>query len=192
MNNIYQPIIFESQNKDIRIEFTKEKVNRTFSFAKSDQEDRYIYTLVFKDILGTIIKVINLSDCEMYILLDNIYNFLYNKSETMTVSLSCKDATGQFLIFTIDTIIEDPELFAEYDKHQFSFMTSTIRKNIFKIYQHFNDTLVSILSFEISNSIPDLANSIYQICIQGLDLDKLDSEITATNIGTLIKPDFLL
>ena len=154
MNNIYQPIIFESQNKDIRIEFTKEKVNRTFSFAKSDQEDRYIYTLVFKDILGTIIKVINLSDCEMYILLDNIYNFLYNKSETMTVSLSCKDATGQFLIFTIDTIIEDPELFAEYDKHQFSFMTSTIRKNIFKIYQHFNDTLVSILSFEISNIYP--------------------------------------
>ena len=43
MNNIYQPIIFESQNKDIKIEFTKEKVNRNFSFAKTDSEDRYLY-----------------------------------------------------------------------------------------------------------------------------------------------------
>ena len=192
MNNIYQPIIFESQNKDIKIEFTKEKVNRNFSFAKTDSEDRYLYTMIFKNTLDTIIKIIKLSDCEMYILLDNLYHFLYNQSETLSVSLSCKESTGQFMIFTIDTEYIEPELYACPNSIQLSFTKSIMIKNIFKVYQHYNENLVSILSFDISNSIPQFANCIYQICIQGLNLDELDSEITATNIGTLIKPDFLL
>jgi len=67
------------------------------------------------------------------------------------------------------------------------------RKNIFKIYEHISESLVSVLSFEISNSIPEFANCIYEICIQGMDIPREQlSEITATNIGTLLKPDFLL
>jgi len=82
-----EPVVFRSQNQDIIIEFQKEKVNRVFSFAKTDEEDRYLYTMIFKNILGSIIKVIQLSDCEMYILLDNIYNFIYTNSDNMSVSL---------------------------------------------------------------------------------------------------------
>jgi len=188
-----EPVVFRSQNQDIIIEFQKEKVNRVFSFAKTDEEDRYLYTMIFKNILGSIIKVIQLSDCEMYILLDNIYNFIYTNSDNMSVSLSCKDSVGKSYIFVIDTDIIEPEIFAEYNSYQLSHTLSIKRKNIFKIYEHISESLVSVLSFEISNSIPEFANCIYEICIQGMDIPREQlSEITATNIGTLLKPDFLL
>ena len=188
-----EPVVFRSQNQDIIIEFQKEKVNRVFSFAKTDEEDRYLYTMIFKNILGSIIKVIQLSDCEMYILLDNIYNFIYTNSDNMSVSLSCKDSVGKSYIFVIDTDIIEPEIFAEYNSCQLHHTLSIKRKNIFKIYEHISESLVSVLSFEISNSIPEFANCIYEICIQGMDIPREQlSEITATNIGTLLKPDFLL
>ena len=187
-----KPIVFRSQDSDIIIEFSKEKVNRTFSFAQSDTEDRYLYTMIFKNILGNILKVINVSDCEMYILLDNIYNFIYTNSESMSVSLSCKQSTGQFFILSIDTSLIEPELYANQFAVQLPFTRSTQRKNIFKLYQHYNETLISILSFEISNSIAEFANCIYEICIQGLDIPEEQKSEVRTNIGTLLRPDFLL
>ena len=188
-----EPVVFRSQDQDIIIEFQKEKVNRIFSFAKSDEEDRYLYTMIFKNILGSIIKVIQLSDCEMYILLDNIYNFIYTNSDTMSISLSCKDSIGKSYIFVVDTDIIEPDIFVEYNSYQLPHTLSIKRKNIFKIYEHISESLVSVLSFEISNSIPEFANCIYEICIQGMDIPREQlSEITATNIGTLLKPDFLL
>ena len=185
------PIVFISQNKDIIIEFTKEKVNRNFSFAKSEQEDRYLYTLTFKNYLGTIIKIIKLSDCEMYILLDNIYNFIYNKETTLTVSLSCKETTGEQLIFMIDSEIVEPELIAEYGCIQVPAIYK-YNKNIFTIFQILNETVIKTISFEISNSIAEFANCIYNICIEGTDYISIPDDIVYTNIGRLIKPDFLL
>lgn len=184
-NNI--PIIFKSQNRDIIIKFTKEKVNRTFSFAKSNEEDRYIYTMIIENSIGTIIKVITLSDCEMYILLDNLYYFLYSNNETMTFSISCKNSIGTSFIFTI----ENGYLLPENNNQVISLFDSKLGQSIFKIHQYLNDTIVPIISFDISNSIPEFINCIYQICIQGLNISESE-EYTATNIGKLIKPDFLL
>lgn len=181
---------FISQDKDIVIIFQKEKVNRTFSFAKTDEEDRYLYTMIFKNMVGTVLKIIQLSDCEMYILLDNIYYFLQSHNNNMTVSLSCKDSIGQFYIFTIDTYYEEEQKISQLNS--FSNMKYVISKNIFKIYQHLGDTLTSIISFDISNSLPEFANCIYNICIEGISNIDIESGITPTNIGTLIKPDFLL
>lgn len=186
---INEPIQFISQDKDIIIIFQKEKVNRIFSFAKTDEEDRYLYTMIFKNMMGTILKIIQLSDCEMYILLDNIYYFLQSHNDNMTVSLSCKNSTGQFYIFTIDTYYENQELL---QSNSFLNMKSIIGKNIFKIYQHLGDTLTTIISFDISNSLPEFANCIYNICIEGISNINNESDIIPTNIGTLIKPDFLL
>lgn len=188
-----EPIVFRSQNQDIIIEFQKEKVNRVFSFAKTDEEDRYLYTMIFKNILGSIIKVIQLSDCEMYILLDNIYNFIYTNSDNMSISLSCKDSIGKSYIFTIDIEYIEPELFAYRESTQIPISKSIKVKNIFRIHEYISESIVSVLSFEISNSIGEFANCIYEICIQGMDIPREQlSEITATNIGTLLKPDFLL
>ena len=188
-----EPVVFRSQDQDIIIEFQKEKVNRVFSFAKSDEEDRYLYTMIFKNILGSIIKIIQLSDCEMYILLDNIYNFIYTNSDNMSVSLSCKDSVGKSYIFTIETDYIEPELFAYRESIQLPMSKSIKAKNIFRVHEYISEYMVSVLSFEISNSIPEFANCIYEICIQGMNIPREQlSEITATNIGTLLKPDFLL
>lgn len=186
MKNIHEkPIIFRSQDNSVDIEFTKEKINRNFSFAKTDEEDRYMYTMIIKNAIGTIIKVINLSDCEMYILLDNLYFFLQSKNETMTFSLSCKDSIGTSFIFTLES------LYFQDDTNITHLFHSIIGQSIFKIHQFLNDTIVPIISFDISNSIPEFINCIYEICIQGLDISN-DEYYTATNIGKLIKPDFLL
>lgn len=178
------PVVFISQNKDIIIEFTKEKVNRNFSFAKSDSEDRYIYTLIFKNMVGTVVKEIKLSDCEMYILLDNIYYFIQSHSETLSVSLSCKESVGTSYIFIIET--EYPEI------QSINNFKSIVSKNIMKILQLNGETLIPILSFEVSNSIAEFANCIYDICIKDTDIEDNNSDISITNIGTLIKPHFLL
>ena len=45
-----EPIVFRSQDQDIIIEFQKEKVNRVFSFAKTDEEDRYLYTMILTNV----------------------------------------------------------------------------------------------------------------------------------------------
>lgn len=187
------PIIFKSQNKDIIIEFTKEKVNRNFSFAKTDEEDRYLYTMTFKNILGSVLEIIKLSDCEMYILLDNLYNFINTNSNNMTVSLSCKDSIGKLYIFNIDTEYFEPEYFAYRNSAQGSLKRFFEIKNTFKIYKYISDNVFSTLTFEISNSIPEFANCIYEILIQGMNISRDElSEVTKTNIGNLIKPDFLL
>lgn len=187
------PIIFKSQNKDIIIEFTKEKVNRNFSFAKTDEEDRYLYTMTFKNILDSVLEIIKLSDCEMYILLDNLYNFIHTNSNNMTVSLSCKDSIGKLYIFNIDTEYFEPECIAYRNSAQGSLKHCFETKNTFKIYKYISDNVFSTLTFEISNSIPEFANCIYEILIQGMNISRDElSEVTKTNIGNLIKPDFLL
>lgn len=169
-------IIFRSQNNDIIIEFIKEKVNRSFSFAKNNSEDRYLYHMVFMNNLGTIIKDIKISDCEMYILMDNIYNFIWYGLDSTSVSLSCKDSIGETFIYTIET------------ENIISNTNFNNVKNIFKVMQYIDEVLIPIISFEISNSIVDLLNCIYDICIEGA-IDK--EEIIYTNTGnTIIDPKY--
>lgn len=164
-------VIFKSQNNDIIIEFIKEKVNRSFSFAKNNSEDRYLYHMIFMNNLGTIIKDIKISDCEMYILMDNIYNFIWYGLDSTSISLSCKDSIGEMFIYTIET------------ENTISDNNSTNVKNIFKVMQYIDEILIPIISFEISNSIVDFLNCIYNICIE----DTINNEeIVYTNTGDIV------
>lgn len=169
-------IIFKSQNNDIIIEFTKEKVNRSFSFANNNSEDRYLYHMIFKNNLNTIIKDIKVSDCEMYTLMDNIYNFIWYHLDSVSIGLSCKDSIGEMFIFMIDsqTNITDNN--------------SSNIKNTFKVMQYIDESLITLISFEISNSIIDLLNCIYNICINS---ENNIEEIIYTNTGdVIIDPDY--
>ena len=177
-------IVFNSQENDIVVEFKKEKVNRTFSFAKNDSEDRYLYTMKFMNRLGTTLKEIQLSDAEMYMLLDNMYSFISLNLDSIFLSLSCKDSTGINYILSIESVeFNEPITLDNIFK---------LKKNIFKLSENNGDTLNSIIVFEISNTIAEFIDCVYNICIKDRNDISSDEKILYDNIGTLIKPDFLL
>lgn len=184
IDNNENKITFFSQDNSIVIEFKKEKVNRTFSFAKNDSEDRYLYTMKFMNNLGTTIKEIQLSDAEMYMLLDNVYSFISLNLESIFLSLSCKDSTGINYILSIETIIPDTQITIE---NMFEY-----KKNVFKLSEVSADNLTTIITFEISNTIAEFVDCVYNICIKDRNDISSDENITCDNIGTLIKPNFLL
>lgn len=150
---------FISQENDIRIRITKKKISKQFSFSNNQDYniDRYMYTMDFINSLGTLIKSINISDTEMIIMIEN-FNFFYLSSyqDSIVVTLSCKDFTGKFNSFLLESNCN----LLQSDNNENNYNSSEIKQTL-KLLEYNIDGYTTIVTIEVSNSLLGLIDILY-------------------------------
>lgn len=138
------------------------ELNRKVSYLDNN---RIICNIVFKTILEKEIASLNISDIEIINLIDNIYSFYelgqdimysfninYSNCITYIIGLSIKNKEGYIIEGFNDS----------YTKDYLTLYSLNIN----------NENLVKILSFEITDSIEILCNTLYDIFIEDIDEDR--------------------
>ena len=108
--------------------------------------NRVICNITFKNILGITILSLNISDIEIVNIIDNIY--AYNEF-------------GGNIIYSINT--------ESSDMTYYSIGFSTEQSNNLTIYAYRNETMMKILSFDITNSLESFCNTLYDVFIEDID-----------------------
>lgn len=134
--------IFTSYNKDIIIEMSRKKINR---FSSDIIDMNYMCSIVFKNSLGNILKELIISEIDVGILIDNIYNFLENTVTDCIIHFNSSDTR------CIDNTIQLSHEINEIGFH----------RDIFSLYNYMDDQLIKVLSFDITNSLVEFVDMLY-------------------------------
>ena len=141
---------FITQDNDYIIELSKRR--SIFS------PNRVICNITFKNILGITILSLNISDIEIVNIIDNIY--AYNEFGG-NIIYSINAESSDMTYYSIGFSTEQSNNFL----NELSFET----KDILTIYAYRNETMMKILSFDITNSLESFCNTLYDVFIGDLD-----------------------
>ena len=138
------------------------ELNRKVSYLDNN---RIICNIVFKTILEKEIASLNISDIEIINLIDNIYSF-YELGQDIMYSFNINNSNC--ITYIIGLSIKNKEGYIiegfndSYTKDYLTLYSLNIN----------NENLVKILSFEITDSIEILCNTLYDIFIEDIDEDR--------------------
>jgi hypothetical protein len=149
---------YTSENKDIILELN----SKYTIFSK----DRIICNIVFKNNIGTILANVKLPDYELINLIDNIYAFLYIQDNIMYTIRSYTD---------IDCKSYTVGLSTEYDL-QYGFLNNTPKRYI-SLYTYQDELMIKILSFEVTHTLDELTDLLYEYFIENNLSDDTKKEV---------------
>lgn len=141
-------------NEDIVYTFKTIDNNYIIEFIKKEKSffnTSYEFTCIinFKNIYGTLLKSISLNNIELSKLLDNLQMYLM-LDQSIYFHIYSPDGFGNdHYIIGLSTEYNDKILFW---------------KNIFTLYGYYNESIIKILSFDISGNLDELIDNIYNIC----------------------------
>jgi len=150
-------ITYTTENKDIVLELT----SKTTIFSK----DRIICNIVFKNNIGTVLADIKFPDYELINLIDNIYAFLYISDNIMYTLKSYNDINGR--IYSIG-------LSSEYTMR---YNGDTYTRRYLSLYSYQDDMMIKILSFEVTNTLDELTDLLYEFFIENNLSDEIKKEV---------------
>lgn len=150
-------ITYMTENKDYLLEL---EYKATFFSS-----DRIICFITFKNNLGITIASIKFPDYELVNLIDNIYAYLSISDNIMYTLKSYNDING--IIYSIG-------LSTEYSFNSF--------KRYFTLYSYQDDTMIKILSFEITNTLDEFTDLLYEFFIESSDILNEDTKKELMNL----------
>ena len=141
---------FITQDNDYIIELSKRR--SIFS------PNRIICNITFKNILGITILSLNISDIEIVNIIDNIYAYNeFGGNIIYSINVESSDMTHYFIGFSTE------------QSNNFLNGLSFETKDILTIYAYRNETMMKILSFNVSNSLESFCNTLYDVFIEDID-----------------------
>ncbi len=138
-----------TENRDIVLELN----SKSTIFSK----DRIICNIVFKNNIGTILADIKFPDYELINLIDNIYAFLDISDNIMYTLKSYNDIDCKIYSIGLSTEYNNPmEYYSPYDLNI---------KRYLSLYSFYEDTMIKILSFEVTHTLDELTDLLYEFFI---------------------------
>lgn len=144
--------VFISTDKDYIIELERKNLN-LFSFGSDDNSLKYLCIMRFKNNLGVVIKEITISDLTASIFIDNIYNFLEFGSMDCYFHFNASNSTLEEYAVKIYLEPFDIKIDGQYRSYSY--------KQIFQLFSYYDERLIPIVSFDISDNLVELIDKIY-------------------------------
>ena len=153
-------ITYTTENKDIVLELT----SKSTIFSK----DRIFCNIVFKNNIGTVLADIKFPDYELINLIDNIYAFLYISNNIMYTLKSYNDINGRIYSIGLST---------EYLVDGIYNIPTNNFKRFLSLYSYQDDMMVKILSFEVTYTLDELTDLLYEVFIENNLSDEIKKEV---------------
>lgn len=147
---------FISEDNDIIIDMDR-SVRKVF-FSENNGFD-YFCTLTFKNNLGVVLKQIVISELDVSILIDNIYNLLEGRMNEVYVHFNSYDSSCIDIAIKIETNAN---------------MVQQSYYQTFTLYNYINQQLIPILNFNIIDNIVEFVELLYSTFL--IDLDKYTAQ----------------